>query len=129
MTTFRTIAASRRDFLRVWHWLEQVVEHYGPTPTRAGAWNRIANGDCQRWTSGGAAVVTSIEKYPDTGLVEVHGWLAGGDLDSVRLLESDVAAWARSIGAARIMLVGRRGWLRGFDGYRELVTTMTKDLT
>jgi len=125
----RSLHSTRRDFRRVWPWLAKAVEQYGPTHTMDGVWSRIANGDSQLWTNQHSAVVTSVERYPDTGLVEVHGWLAGGMLDGVRHLEGCVERWARSIGASRIMIVGRRGWLRGFDGYRELVTTMTKDLT
>jgi len=127
--TFRSLAATRREFCRVWPWLKAAADHYGPTNTKDGVWDRIANGECQLWTEPKAAVVTTIKVYRDTALKEVHGWLARGDLDGILIIERSIEKWARDMGAARLMIAGRRGWLRGLDGYRELVTYMAKDLT
>lgn len=125
---FRPLRTSRRAFLRVWPWLEKAANLNGPTNTRDGVWARIADGECQLWTAPEAAVVTTIQNYRDTGLREVRCWLAGGELDDARKLERDIAEWARECGCSRLLIAGRRGWLRGLEGYRELNTTIAKDL-
>lgn len=127
--TVRPLYARRREFLRAWPWLQKAVEHAGSTCTKDGIWERIANGDCQLWLEPSAAVVTLIETYPDTGFCEVRCWLAGGKMTDARRIERRISEWAAGIGARRILIEGRRGWLRALRGYDEIATTMTKDLT
>lgn len=126
--SFRTLEATRRDFVRVWPWLEAAADHYGRTNTMNGVWDRIANGECQLWTEPNAAVVTTIEVYRDTGLKEVQCWLAGGKMADARRIERRISQWAENIEADRILISGRRGWLKALRGYDEKLTTMVKEL-
>lgn len=125
----RLLYTTRREFHRVWPWLEKAVERGGPTHTKDGVWERIANGDCQLWTEPKAAVVTTVETYRDTGFREVQCWLAGGKMADARRIERRISEWAASIGVGRILIAGRRGWLRALRGYNEHLTTIAKDLT
>lgn len=111
---------------RVWPWLEAALAHAGDTHRKEHILARILDGRAQLWTEPGAACVTSIERS-DTGLREVNGWLAGGDLDGVRRIVARAEQWGREIGCQRALITGRRGWLRALPGYREAATVLIKD--
>lgn len=101
---------------------------YGPTNTKDGVWERIANGECQLWSEPKAAVVSMVEVYRDTGLKEVQCWLAGGEMNDARRIEARITEWAETIDARRILISGRRGWLRALRGYEETSVMMVKEL-
>jgi len=124
----RSLHSTRREFRRVWPWLQAAADRYGRTNTMDGVWARIADGECQLWVEPEAAVLTVIDVYRDTGLRDVRCWLAGGRIDDALKIEDRITVWAKTIGAERILITGRRGWLRALDGYEETMTTMVKDL-
>ena len=119
------------EFERVWPWLEKAVRRYGDTHRKEHVLQRILDGRAQLWTERNAALITSIERY-DTGLVEVRGWLGGGrparSIGDLRRIEKRVEAWAKDIGAQRLTILGRRGWLRALTGWRELAVLIVKDI-
>lgn len=115
------------SFNRVWRWLEKALAVYGPTHRKRHVWQRIEAGECQLWTTENSAQVTSIETWP-TGLTELNGWLAGGNLEEIQSLRPTIEQWAREKGCHRISLVGRKGWSRAFPGYRPVTTAIIKDL-
>jgi hypothetical protein len=112
---------------RVWPWLEKAVRRFGNTHTKEHIRQRLADGRAQLWTERDAALVTSIERY-DSGMVEVRGWLGGGSLDGLRRIEKRVEPWARSIGAKRLSILGRPGWIRALANWRLLATFIVKEL-
>lgn len=118
----------QREFDRCWPFLEPALEYAGNTFDRSHVWRRIfLENTAQLWPGTTAAIVTTINENPDRSKTVV-GWLAGGELDEVRRLEAEIRPWAKSMGCGRVRLIGRRGWLRGFDGYREVSTIMESDL-
>jgi hypothetical protein len=115
------------DYNRVWPWLEKAAKRFGNTHTKEHVLQRILDGRAQLWTERNAALVTSIERY-DSGYVEVRGWLGGGSIAGLKTIEKRVEVWAKSIGAQRLTILGRRGWLRALTGWRELAVLMAKEL-
>lgn len=115
------------DFNRVWPWLEKAAKRYGDTHRKEHVLRRLLDGRAQLWTERDAALVTSVERY-DSGMVEVRGWLGGGSIGGLRKIEIRVEVWAKSIGAHRLTILGRRGWLRALTGWRELAVLIAKDL-
>lgn len=115
------------EFNRVWKWLEKAVKRGGNTHEKQHVLARILDGRAQLWTNREAAAVTSIEVY-DNGFKEVHIWLCGGKLDGAKELEERIAAWGKEMGAQRLLIVGRKGWLRALPDYRELLAIIVKDL-
>jgi hypothetical protein len=91
-------------------------------------WREVVKGDAQFWPGENTACVTRIEEYP-SGIKAVLGWVAGGDdLDELKDIEARISVWAKGMGCDRFEIIGRRGWLRALDGYREGSTLLIKDL-
>lgn len=91
-------------------------------------WSEIEAGRAQLWPGPASVVVTRLETYP-SGVSSVLCWLAGGDLDDLRVTEATIANWAKNkMNCTRIEIVGRRGWLRALEGYREQSVVLTKEL-
>ncbi|MDX2224598.1 MAG: hypothetical protein SFV21_17735 [Rhodospirillaceae bacterium] len=72
------------------------------------------------------AGIAHIDRFPR--LTVLHVFLAGGDLAELKQMEAAIARQAKAAGIGRIEISGRRGWLRALPGYRELCTTVIKDL-
>jgi len=119
---------NRAEFDRVWPWLAAAVIRYGETHSKEDIWGAITRGSAQLHALRTSAIVTSIEQYP-TGIKEMRCWLAGGNLDEIKEYEPSLCKWARDEGCNVMAIVGRRGWLKSLDGYRETATVMTKALT
>lgn len=91
-------------------------------------WSEIMARKAQFWPGVNGAIVTRIEDHP-SGLRACLFWLAGGDdLTELKALEKAISAWAKAMGCTRVEIVGRRGWLRALEGYREGSTVLVKDI-
>lgn len=118
----------REQFDAHWPKLKKALHHYGPTHKKEDVWALIEQGKAQFWPGTRSAIVTEILTWP-TGFKELRGWLAAGDIKEIRVMEKFIAGWAAENGCRRALLAGRRGWLRGFDGYREHIVMIAKDLS
>lgn len=114
-------------FTRVWPWLDAAAKPYGRTTSRECVLLRLLDGRAQLWTDATAALVTSIERH-DTGLADLYGWLAGGDMDGLLRIHERAEVWAREAGIDRLMISGRKGFIKTLPGYRVISTTIVKDL-
>lgn len=113
---------------RVWPMLKAAAALAGDTHRKRHVGDRLRNGLAQLWTLPNAACVTSIERH-DTGLRDLHGWLAAGDIDGLVTIEARLERFARAENCNRMVIAGRKGWLRIFNGYRERAVIIAKDLT
>lgn len=77
-------------------------------------------------TSENAAVVTQILQTP-TG-DQLHYWLAAGNLQELQELERQITKKAKDRGIKRVSLIGRAGWVKALDGYRDAGRILTKEL-
>ena len=115
------------EFERCRPWLEAALAHsvggYDIAHVRAA----IETGTAQFWPTTNSAAVTTIDTFP-SGLKVLQFWLAGGALAELVLTEANVLAWAREIGCDRAVIVGRSGWQRRLEGYRDAGRILVKDL-
>lgn len=116
----------RTQFERCAPWLQDALDRDAGTHDLDDVWDLIACGSAQLWPTPNGVMVTIIEPYPKA--TALRGWLAGGNLDDIRKSEPVIRDWAKGAGCDLVVIGGRRGWLRAFEGYRELCTVMVKRL-
>jgi hypothetical protein len=89
---------------------------------------KVFTNQAQLWPGQNSAVVTRLETHP-SGLLTCLLWLAGGDdLSELKALEKAISAWAKAMGCERMEIIGRRGWLKALDDYREGSTVLVRNL-
>jgi hypothetical protein len=118
--------ATRADFERCWPWLAPALERMRGTHTKDDIVEALDAAQMQFWQSDKAAMVTEVADYPQMRVVRVV--LAGGDLHGVRMLGDLVAGWGETIGAKRLEVIGRRGWLGAYPEAEEVATLIVKEL-
>ena len=114
------------EFNDSWPHLKKALRLTGGTHTKRDIFDGIAVGDFQLWPGRRSAALTEVVKYPQIRAVRV--FLAGGQLDELKKVERSISKWAQDIGARRIEIAGRRGWVRALDDYNETCTWMHKEL-
>jgi hypothetical protein len=93
----------------------------------------IAEGDAHLWVinSGAgakAALVTYVYRCP-SGQRQLRSSLAGGHgLADMAAAMPAIEEWARREGLAKSEIIGRKGWGRALEGYREVARVFVKDL-
>lgn len=118
----------RDEYERVWPWLAAAMLRYDETHSKEDIWKSIENGTAHLWPLKRSAMLTTIDEYP-TGLKQIRGWLAGGDLQEIVEYIPTIEAWAKDVcGCTEAVIVGRKGWLKAFTNYREAGTIMKKVL-
>lgn len=117
----------RGEFERCWPWLAAAIEHGGGTHSKEDLWGIIGAGNAHLVPLAHGALVTTMQQYP-TGLRDVHGWLAGGNLEEIVKAEPRVADYYKSQGCHRVTITGRDGWLRKMPGYKKTGVILVKDL-
>lgn len=115
------------EFLRCGPWIQAALDEDLATHTLDDVWDLIVSGPVQLWPTPNAVMVTVLEAFPRKKLL--RGWLAGGKLSEIQEHEPRIRAWAEKQGCDHIVIGGRFGWLRAFDGYRRVSTAMARDLT
>lgn len=74
-----------------------------------------------------AAWVTTVERSPSNTRVRVM-WCGGEDSDEWLPLFEGVENWARSIGASKLTIFGRKGWIKKLPTYRQAAVVLEKKL-
>lgn len=121
--------SDEKDFERLRHHVAAALEYSGGTHKVEDIVEGIRAGRFQFWPGRDSAVVTEIIVYPQ--LKDLHYFLAGGDLDELRLMRPLIEQWGKSIGCSRVSLAGRKGWERTFlkdEGYEPKWFILCKDL-
>lgn len=89
----------------------------------------IEKGELQFWPGFSSVIITEIVQVPR--FKSVNLFLAGGNLPELQAMLPEIENFARHVGAERITLNGRKGWLRTFlvhEGYAEKLVTLEKKL-
>lgn len=89
----------------------------------------VAKGELQMWPGFSSIVITEIIQVPRYRALNI--FLAGGNLPELEAMLPEIEKFAKHVGADRITLNGRKGWLRSFlvhDGYTESSVVMQKKL-
>jgi len=90
----------------------------------------IANGTAQLWKVGNTgAIVTMIQTF-QTGVRKCLLFLGGGtDMESSLHTHAAIEEWAKKyLGCHKMIIHGRRGWLKVLPGYKETTTCLEKTL-
>jgi hypothetical protein len=117
------------DLQRLRHHVEAALEYSGGTHGIEDIAEGLKKGRFQLWPADDSVVVTEIIVYPR--LKNLHFFLAGGDLDELRLMRPLIESWGRDMGCTRVSLAGREGWSKTFlrdEGYRPKWFVLSKDL-
>lgn len=93
--------------------------------------------DAQMWSHAAkllwndtSAIIFELKEYP-SGLKEVHGLAAVGDMDSIILQLIPMAEqWGREMGCVTASIASRGGWARALKshGYELFQTSIRKEL-
>lgn len=89
----------------------------------------LVEGKMQLWTTASSAAVTEVICYPRNKVVLVL--LAAGDLQEICDTVPQVEAFAKAVGASRISMCGRRGWVKPLAelGFKEAHTGVSREVT
>lgn len=74
-----------------------------------------------------AVIVVALRKYPG-GLIEIHGLVAAGEVESIKELVAKAECWGRAHGAQIGSISSRRAWVKLMPEYRETQVTIEKEL-
>lgn len=110
-------------------WIEDALEYAGGTHSFDDIAAGVLAKKFQLWPNHNSAVVTEIVVYPNTK--NLHFFLAGGNLDELKMMRPHIEAWGKSIGCTRVTLAGRKGWERTFlkdEGYTPQWFVLSKEL-
>lgn len=116
----------KAQFERCAPWLQDALDRDAGTHALEDVWDLIERGIAQLWPTPNGVMVTTVEAYPKAKAL--RGWLAGGNLDDIRKSEPVIRAWAEREGCDLVLIGGRRGWLKAFEGYSELCTVMVRKI-
>ena len=117
------------EFGRLRHHVAAALEYSGGSHSVEDIADGIEKGHFQFWPAERSVIVTEIIVYPR--LKDLHFFLAGGDLDELRLMQPIIESWGKSEGCSRVSLAGRKGWERSFlrdRGYEPKWFVLSKDL-
>jgi hypothetical protein len=117
------------DFERLRKHIEAALEYSGGTHGIDDIAAGVQDGRYQLWPAPNAVAITEIIVYPR--LKELHCFLAGGDLDELKVMRPYVETWAKRNGCSRSTFAGRRGWMRTFmkdEGYEPRWFVVSKEL-
>jgi hypothetical protein len=117
------------DFERLRQHVEAALEYSGGTHKIEDIAEGLSAGRFQFWPGLNSAVVTEIIVYPQ--LKDLHYFLAGGDLDELKMMRPLIESWGKSIGCTRVSLAGRPGWSKTFlkdEGYEPKWFILSKEL-
>lgn len=114
------------EFMRVLPWLQEALDYNGGEVKMKDVWDGLLSGEYYLLTSFDAAIVLQEVRHPNKS--SINFFLAGGDMDNLRVMEEYVCHWAKELGYDSVTIFGRRGWLRHLDGYKEQAVFMEKKL-
>jgi len=121
--------SDKEDLERLRHHVEAALEYSGGTHGIEDIAEGLEAGKFQLWPAENSVIVTQINVYPR--LKNLHFFLAGGDLDEIRLMHPLIEQWGKSMGCTRVSLAGRQGWAKTFlkdEGYTPKWFVLSKDL-
>jgi len=106
--------------------LVEALNHSGGSHTFQNIVDAVQNEVMQFWPMEKSCLVTEVINYPN--LKTLHIFLAGGDLEEIKSIDSTLEFLCQEIGADYISLSGRRGWIKALAdiGYELSHVTLAK---
>ena len=108
--------------------IEMALARAGGTHTYEDVLQSISVGEMFFWPASKSCLVTEIVQYPR--LRALHVFLAAGDLDEIKGMESSLIDFATSLKCSALSMSGRKGWTRALKeiGWEESHITLVKKL-
>lgn len=95
------------------------------------AWldRRVHEGSARVWGNDQGCIVAEIRTYP-SGVREVHGLVAAGELAAIKALIPEAEDWGRECGCRRAAIASHPAWARIMrdEGYEPEQLTIAKEL-
>ena len=115
------------ELKRCREWIEGALRYSGDTHTFADIVEALSTGKMQLWAASEGCHITEIQRYPKKKVL--HGFLAGGKLDQLVEMQSDMFKWGKAQGCVAASIAGRKGWERVLksSGWKPLHTVLTKE--
>jgi hypothetical protein len=88
---------------------------------------QVLSGEWRCWGTERAAIIAEIKTYP-SGLKEVHGVAATGDLGEIRALIPLAEQWGRENGCQWAAIESRGGWERLLPEYQVEQVRIAREL-
>ena len=109
-------------------WIEDALAYCDGTHTWEDILKGISSGAMQLWPAPRGCIVTEIVVYPKKKVINI--FLAGGELDQILDMDSDVGRWAKHQGCTGATMTGRVGWKKPLNplGWKIMHTQFAKDL-
>jgi len=106
--------------------LVEALNHSGGSHTFQNIVDAVQNEVMQFWPMEKSCLGTEVINYPN--LKTLHIFLAGGDLEEIKSIDSTLEFLCQEIGADYISLSGRRGWIKALAdiGYELSHVTLAK---
>lgn len=117
-----------KEFRRCEQWIEAALEYSHGTHDIKDIFEAVANNTVEFWPGQKCALISQVVQYPKKRMV--HIFLAGGDIDEIKEIETHITEWAKSQGCSGLSLTGRPGWTKSFlrdIGYRNTQVQMIKE--
>lgn len=106
------------------HLIADALEFTGGTHTLDDIVAMIVSGRLHWWPLENSFMITEVVSYPQAKHLNV--FLAGGDLNEIKLMNEALKNTALTLGCECVILSGRRGWVKALSdiGWKESHTTM-----
>jgi len=108
--------------------LESALHHSGGTHTYEDVLDAIVLGDMLFWPAEKSCMITEIVQYPRKRAL--HVFLAAGDLNEIKGMESSLISFAKSIKCSALSMSGRKGWTKALKemNWNEAHRTLVKEI-
>jgi hypothetical protein len=90
--------------------LQEALSYSGNSHTFQDVVDLVEKNVMQFWPMERSCLVTELVNYPK--FKNLHIFLAGGDLEEIKSIDSTLELVCREVGAKYISLSGRRGWIK-----------------
>lgn len=120
--------SAQAELLRCRSWLQKALDVGRNTHSFIDVAEGVVSGKMQLWAAEKGCVVTEIIVYPNKKVL--HIFLAGGKLEQITDMQSDVEKWAKAQGCIEMSLAGRLGWKKALKslGWEEKSVILQKEI-
>ncbi len=88
---------------------------------------QVAARNWQCWSDGKAAILANVKQYP-SGLRELHGLAAAGELESIQSLIPLAEEYGRHVGCSIASIESREAWVKILPDYEVEQVRIVKGL-
>ena len=96
-------------------WIEAALEYGCDTHNYDDIVQLINEGKLQLWPADKGCIVTELIQYPRKKVL--HIFLAGGELEQITDMHTDVVQWAKAQGCDSLTQTGRKGWTKALKAH------------